>query len=116
MNIEEQKNHLLTEQQELEEELSSLGRKVNDQGDWIAVPDVSDGTLADPIDNADITEDFEEKIAVLKVLEKRHAQVKKALTSIEEGTYGTCSEGGEEINEDRLKANPSATTCINHTA
>jgi RNA polymerase-binding protein DksA len=112
MNIEEQKQQLLETQKELDEQLTSLGRKISDDGDWIAVPDESDGTLADPVDNADITEDFEEKIAVLKVLEERYAQVQKALDAIEAGTYGICENTGKPISEERLKANPSATTCI----
>ena len=114
MNTEEQKQKLLTMKQELETELSSLGRKVNESGDWIVVPDEGDGTTADPIDNADITEDFEEKIAVLKVLEERYLQIQKALAAIEEGTYGVCEVSGEAISEERLVANPSATTCIEH--
>ena len=114
MNIEKQKETLLHMQSEIEKELSGLGRKVG-EGDWIAVPDTGDGTTADPIDNADITEDYEEKIAVLKVLEERYAQVGKALNAIEEGTYGICSESGEEISQERLEAHPSATTCIEHS-
>ena len=114
MNIEEQKQILLDTKAHIEDELSSLGRKLSDKGDWIVVPDVGDGTRADPIDNADIVEDFEEKIAVLKVLEERYAQVGKALAAIEDGSYGTCTKGGEKIREERLKANPSATTCMEH--
>jgi DnaK suppressor protein len=114
MNIEEQKQKLLAMKEELETELSSLGRKVNDEDDWIVVPDEGDGTTADPIDNADITEDFEEKIAVLKVLEERYTQIQKALTAIENGTYGICEVSGERISEERLMANPSATTSVNH--
>jgi len=36
------------------------------------------------------------------------------LKKIEDGTYGICEVGGEEIPEDRLDANPSARTCIEH--
>ena len=114
MNIENQKKILLEMKASLEEELSAIGRKVGD-GDWAAVPDEGDGDTSDPIDNADITEDFEEKIAVLKVLEARYNQVAKALLAIESGTYGTCEVSGEKISEERLEANPSATTCINHS-
>lgn len=109
MNIDEQKQRLLDEQRELEENLNTLGRKT-EEGDWIAVPDESDGSLADEIDNADIAEDYEEKLARLNVLEKEHRQVAKALTAIENGTYGICEISGEKIPEDRLRANPSATT------
>lgn len=114
MNIEDQKVKLLTEQKELEIDLNSLGRKA--EGDsWIVVPDVGDGTHADPVDNADVTEDFEEKVARLNVLEKQHAQVLKALFAIENNTYGICEVSGEKIPEDRMIANPSATTTVEHT-
>lgn len=113
MNIDKQKELLLSMKAEIEEELSGLGRKVAN-GDWIAVPDEGDGSTADPIDNADITEDYEEKIAVLKVLEQQYVQVNKALNAIEEGTYGICEVSGEKISEARLMANPAATTCVDH--
>lgn len=114
MNIEKQKETLLSLQTEIEKDLSAIGRKIS-SGDWIAVPDEGDGATADPIDNADITEDYEEKIAILKVLEKQYTQITNALEAIEQGTYGTCSVCGKEISQDRLKANPTATTCIDHS-
>lgn len=114
MNIEKQKEILLSIQAEIEKELSGIGRKVTN-GDWIAVPDEGDGSNADPIDNADITEDYEEKIAVLKVLEQQYLQVNRALNAVEEGSYGTCSVCGEKISQARLEANPMATTCIEHS-
>jgi DnaK suppressor protein len=38
--------------------------------------------------------------------------VDKALTAIEEETYGTCEECGEEIEDKRLNAVPWATHCL----
>ncbi len=114
MNTELYKERLLAEQAEIELELNHLGHKVPGQDDWIARPDAGDGEHADPVDNADITEDYEEKLAILKVLEERHAQVKKALAAIEAGTYGICELSGKPISQERLEANPSATTCIEY--
>ena len=58
MNIDEQKAKLLQEQTNLENDLDLLGpRDLN--GGWSVRPDEDDGTHADPIDNADMTEDFE---------------------------------------------------------
>ena len=48
-------------------------------------------------------------------LEVRLEQVNKALEKIENDTYGTCEKCGTDIPEERLKANPAATTCIEHT-
>lgn len=113
MNIDEQKKLLTQQRDSLERELSNLGRKDN-QGSWIVVPDEGDGNYADPIDNADVTEDFEEKIARLEVLEAQYTQVEKALKAIKKGTYGICEVSGEKIPENRLKAYPSATTTKDH--
>lgn len=114
MNIEHQKEQLLTIKQEIEKELNALGRKVSDDGDWIAVPDEDDGNHADPIDNADHVEDYEEKIAVLKVLEERYRYVARALSAIDDGSYGICLVCKKPISQNRLAANPSSTTCIQH--
>lgn len=113
MNIDNQKRILVQQREDLERELSSLGRK-DSQGSWVVVPDEGDGDYADAIDNADITEDYEEKIARLEVLEAQHAQVEKALKAIKKGTYGICEVSGEKIPEERLKAYPSATTTKEH--
>lgn len=114
MNIDEQKKILLQQKADLEQDLSLLGRKDN-KGSWLVVPDAGDGSYADDNDNADITEDFEEKIARLEVLEAQHSQVEKALKAIKKGTYGICEVSGEKIPENRLQAYPSATTTKEHS-
>ncbi len=113
INIDEQKAKLLEEKSTLENDLDALGVR-DDNGGWSVRPDEGDGTHADPIDNADATEDFEEKIARLNVLEKQYAQVNRALSAIDAGTYGTCEVSGEPIPEARLMANPSSTTTVEH--
>ena len=39
-------------------------------------------------------------------------QVESAMQAIDDGTYGTCEECGEEIEEKRLQAVPWATFCL----
>jgi RNA polymerase-binding protein DksA len=41
-------------------------------------------------------------------------QIDAALARIDDGTYGTCEVGGEEIPPERLEARPWATLCIDH--
>jgi DnaK suppressor protein len=41
-------------------------------------------------------------------------EVEHALLRIEEGTYGTCSDCGKPIPDERLEAVPWATLCIEH--
>jgi DnaK suppressor protein len=42
------------------------------------------------------------------------AEIDAALRRIEDGTYGTCVEGGEDIGERRLEAMPWTPLCIDH--
>jgi DnaK suppressor protein len=114
MNIDEQKQKLLLEKEKLEQDLNNLGVQ-SETGSWMVLPDESDGTFADEVDNADLAEDYEEKIARLNVLETQHAQVLKALHAVKTKKYGTCEVCGEEIPEKRLAVFPSATTCVKCT-
>ena len=47
-------------------------------------------------------------------LETRYNNIKKALDSINNGTYGVCLLCGKKIELDRLNANPAAKTCKEH--
>ncbi len=114
MNIEEQKEKLLNELKEIERDLNALGREINEQGDWVAKIENPEEEHADPLDEATLTEEVENEIALLEVLEARHTQVVKALEYLKKGSYGICEVCGVKIEEARLEANPSATTCIEH--
>lgn len=114
MNTEAYKSALHEELEQIEGELNRLGRKTTEDGDWVVVPDEGDGNHADPIDNADRIEDFEEKIAVLKVLESRHTHVKEALAALEDGSYGSCTVCDQAIDPKRLEADPALQTCAEH--
>lgn len=99
----------------LEEELTSVGR-VNPANpkDWEAVPPEMDATGSEKEEVAEKFEAYEENTAILKQLEIKYNLVKKALEKIEAGTYGICEISGDPIEEDRLEANPAATTCKAH--
>jgi len=114
MNTEHFRTRLTEEKATLEAELATVGRKnPSNPGDWEAVPD--EGTMeADPNDQADQLEDFSNNSAILTDLEIRYNAVLAALARIEEGTYGTCVISGEQVEEDRLEADPAAPTCKAH--
>lgn len=115
MDIQHFKDLLLKESETLEEQLASIGRKNPDQkGDWEAVATDLDPDNADEFDVAEDMENFETNKAILNQLEIRLNNVKDALKRIEEGTYGVCRIGGEQIEKDRLEANPAADTCKVH--
>ena len=103
----------------LEKELEGLGRvNPENKNDWEATGDAetnANDDHSDPNDNADDQEEFGERQAILQDLEPRYNNVKKALERIENGTFGKCEVCQKEIEENRLDANPAATTCIEHT-
>lgn len=115
INTEHFKEILLIEVSDLEKQLSTIGRKNPDnQKDWEATVPENNTDEADETEVADSIEQYENNSAILNQLEIRLNEVKSALTKIDSGKYGICEVGGEEIEEDRLNANPAATTCKIH--
>jgi RNA polymerase-binding transcription factor DksA len=109
------KKALEAELELLRGELKGIGRVNPDNpADWEALPEPMDTSTADKNESADSIEEFEVNTAIVKSLETRWNAVKDALAEIEEGTYGFCQIGGEPIEKERLEANPSARTCLNH--
>ena len=47
-----------------------------------------------------------------EVLRKEIVAIRNALGRIDNGTYGVCVKCGGKIGKERLKALPTATTCI----
>jgi len=85
----------------------------SDSGDWQGSAEGS-GIEADPNDAADQIEELSVNVPLVEELEKRHKDIVDALEKMEEGTYGICEAGEEEIPFDRLEANPAARTCVAH--
>lgn len=109
------KNKLEEEKKLLEEELVKVGRKNPDNlSDWEATETEKDTSQADENTTADDIETYEENRAILNTLETRYQDIEKALAKIEDKTYGLCQVCQEEIDVERLEANPSATTCRKH--
>lgn len=114
MNTAHFKERLEAEKLALEEQLQTVGRRnPSNPNDWEPVP--TDTNLeSDPNDQADLIENYEENAAILKDLEIRYNNVLVAIAREAEGTYGVCSVCGEEVEEDRLEADPAAHTCKAH--
>ena len=97
----------------LEAELNTVGRpNPSTPGDW--EPLAVDTAEADPNLKADHMEHFSSNVAILETLEARYRDVTDALARIAAGTYGICEVSGEEIEADRLGADPAARTCKAH--
>lgn len=100
---------------QLESELDRLGnRNPRRAEDWdVRMPNI-DTMSADENESADRSEAMQIDSIVLDELEARYRNILRALKKIEDGTYGICEVSGEQIEEDRLEANPAARTTKAH--
>ena len=115
IDTEKFKKRLEDELKLLEEELKSVGRiNPSNPKDWEARPGEMDIMEADRNEAADRIEQFEENSGILKELEIRYNNVKRAIKKIEDSVYGVCEISGGQIELDRLEANPAARTCKKH--
>ena len=106
---------LSKEMEEILRELKTVGRLDSENTeDWIPAAGEVTTDTAEIEDRATIITDFEDKSAIEFELETRMNEIKRAQERIEAGTFGICEVGGEEIEMDRLKVNPSALTCKAH--
>lgn len=104
--IEEMKQTLLKEKNQLLSELGQISHKKD--GDYEAnYPDYERDEEANAMEVAD----FEANNATTEATEKRLQEVERALQKINDNTYGITAEG-DLIPEERLRANPAATTII----
>ncbi len=100
----------------LEKEMEKVGRRNPDNPSvWEALPpEDRDTSQADENTTADAIEGYEDNAAILNTLEERYKDVKSGLDKLKHGTYGLCQVCQQEIESDRLEANPSARTCKEH--
>jgi RNA polymerase-binding transcription factor len=70
------------------------------------------GNFPDPTDRATYETDRNFELRIRDREYKLIKKVKKALTRIDEKTFGVCEKCGEDISVKRLKARPVTTQCI----
>lgn len=100
------KQVLVTEKKQLLSELGQISHKKD--GDYEAnYPDYERDEEANAMEVAD----FEANNATTEATEKRLQEVDHALANIANNTYGITADG-ELISEERLRANPAASTII----
>lgn len=90
-----------------------LGELLNEADQ--AVKDISEAnaeTSSDPTDQAVLELDRSRLLRFKDRERKLIRKIEKALNRIEEGSYGGCEACGAAISENRLKARPMATLCI----
>lgn len=107
---------LLEELDKVKKELLTVGRiNPDNPEDW--EPTAADFNIpeADKNEVADEIEEYEERSAILKELEIKFNDIKRALKKIKEGQYGIDEVDGEEIPRERLEANPEARTKVENS-
>jgi len=106
----ELKKALLAEKAELESNLGRIAKPVDEKtGDYETTFEEIGN---DREDNTTEVEEYTDNLPVEMALEKKLQDVILALSKIEAGTYGTCTNCNQEIDIARLKVNPSAQACI----
>ncbi len=93
-----------------EEHLSKQKKKIEEQDPFKDSKRVSDNASPD----TDASEQFGHANAddLKKEVDRKIVQVRKAMTMIKLGKYGTCEKCGKMIDTDRLMVFPEATVCI----
>jgi RNA polymerase-binding transcription factor DksA len=112
LNYEELKSRLESELTKITKELTSIASLDEKTDDWIAIPVGEDLQEADENVEADAVEEWGNRTAILADLETRYRNIKMALRKMDDGSYGRCEISGEQIEENRLNANPAARTNI----
>jgi RNA polymerase-binding transcription factor DksA len=106
---------LLEEKALLEKDLSGVAEHNPDHPtDWEAKAGEHDSSAFEENMEGDSIDQYQTNNAVVNSLEPRLHDINDALMRIEGDTFGICKVCGNEIESDRLEANPAADTCTEH--
>ena len=104
------KEQLTKEHQALEERLSWFAKQDDANPDNFRSRFPDYGSKED--ENAAEVAAYSDRISLEHTVESDLRDVKRALESIEEGTYGTCRHCGNPIEEKRLMIRPTSSSCV----
>lgn len=96
----------------LEEERDRLAAKVKELDVTEHELDYDEGFA----DSAQVAAELGENKVLYDNLRKELDDIERALTRMDEGTYGTCEVCGNAIGEARLEVMPETSLCIEHAA
>jgi DnaK suppressor protein len=96
------KDMLETRRREIHDKLRSLRETLPDE--ITNVKDAEEQSVNDFVQ--------EVELALMEMKSETLQKIDEALVRLEEGTYGTCAECGQEVPEARLRALPFALLCI----
>jgi len=105
------KEQLLKQKKQIMKDLGALSREDEHESDdrSASFPDYG----YKPDENAQEISDYSTNVVTQRVLEKSLEDIEKSLSRIDKGTYGICKYCQNPINEKRLLARPTASSCIN---
>lgn len=104
------KEKLLDEKARLERDLTDMGYSVDKHGEEHLEYPESGGNSDD--DNALEVTTLADEMSIVERLRSDLRDATKALDALEKGTYGTCKYCKKEIDEKRLMARPTSSSCI----
>lgn len=109
--ITEMKKRLEDEKVRLERDLSDIGRKDPSRPGHVITAYPESGSNSDD-DNAMEIAEFSDDLSLEAKLETELRDTVQALKAIESGKYGVCKYCGKEIDQKRLEARPTSSSCI----
>ncbi len=110
------KTKLEEEKEQLEKALSKIAeRNPQNPEDWETKSEELNIMPSDQSEMADVLEEYGNTAALETEMEQQLNKVKAALKRIKDGKYGICKVKNCKIEEGRLKADPTAETCMEHT-
>jgi len=109
--IAQMKMRLEEERARLERDLGDMGKKdPNNPGHY--QPHYPESQSNSDDDNALEMAEFNDDLSLDAKLEAELRDTQKALKAIEDGTYGVCKYCKKEIDQKRLEARPTSSSCI----
>ena len=110
------KEKLQAEREVVEEQLQKIGVKNNlNPNAWEAAEkDLNDEEPSDRTETAETLTEYGDDVMIVNSLKARLMEINDALEAIEQGKHGICKVCIQNIENDRLDANPAASTCKAH--
>lgn len=109
--IAKMKERLEEERIRLERDLGDMGKEDKTQPGHYQ-PNYPESQSNSDDDNALEMAEYGDDLSLDAKLEAELRDTKKALKAIEEGTYGICKYCNKEIDQKRLEARPTSSSCI----